>query len=780
MSTFFIDDIEVCFPFPQAYPEQIEYMTQLKLSLDAGGPCVLEMPSGTGKTVCLLSLILAYMSQRENAGPLIYCTRTIPEMNQGIEELKRVCKHRREKYNQPFDNDLLAICLARRYYLCVNQDVAERPTKQEVDVGCRARTIRTDEKHCDFFDHQLLRPRPGVYSLNEIRQFGVANGLCPYYLTKRLISEATVIFCSFAYTLDPGASETIFKTIHSQGIVVFDEAHNIDDIACEFMSMYVDQPTLDLAAIGVDAAKERDREIREREKEKLQKAFDKMKDNLKNKDFVSPETLEIFSHRNIPEHILKKALPSSIRDFDDFIDKSRKLIRFLTSFIQGSERPTITTKAADALMHGETNAVDAPLQTAEGETERYSPNSVLGLIYSKTGLDASTLIKMPEQLSNFIVGNKLPDYEKYAALVDVLEFASLIGEFDQGFTVFVENMMQGPVMQMACLDPTFTFKPVVTHFQRVVITSGTLSPLSFYPKMLEFEPVTSAGFTMSFSRQCLLPIIASKGYMNAPLTSSYKQRSNPNVAIGYGLLLLEMCKTVPDGIVAYFPSYIYMHMLLKEWMSSEIMSDIMKYKLVFIETPNAEETDNTLANFRNSCDNGRGAVLLGVARGRVSEGIDFSDHYGRCCILFGLPVRNTTSIVVQARADYLEKKIGVKKEDFLVFDAMRAASQCIGRLLRSKKDYGVVIMADRRYARKEVGSQLPHWINEFLDNRAANGSNTDEAIDKTREFMLQMAQPFVLDISKLKRMSELKGTTATNDNDQKEEMDLPDPDPLLS
>ncbi|KAI5517202.1 ATP-dependent DNA helicase protein, partial [Trichomonas vaginalis G3] len=84
MSTFFIDDIEVCFPFPQAYPEQIEYMTQLKLSLDAGGPCVLEMPSGTGKTVCLLSLILAYMSQRENAGPLIYCTRTIPEMNQGI------------------------------------------------------------------------------------------------------------------------------------------------------------------------------------------------------------------------------------------------------------------------------------------------------------------------------------------------------------------------------------------------------------------------------------------------------------------------------------------------------------------------------------------------------------------------------------------------------------------------------------------------------------------------------------------------------------------------
>lgn len=777
MSTFFIDDIEVCFPYPQAYPEQIEYMTQLKLSLDAGGPCILEMPSGTGKTVCLLSLILAYMSQRENAGPLIYCTRTIPEMNQGIDELKRVCKLRREKYNQPFDNDLLAICLARRYYLCVNQEVAEKPTKQEVDIGCRARTIRNEEKHCDFFEHQLLRPRPGVYSLNEIRQFGAANGLCPYFLTKRLITEATVIFCSFAYTLDPGASETIFKTIQSSGIVVFDEAHNIDDVCCEFMSMWVDQPTLDLAAIGVDTAKAKEKEIRHKEQDKLQKAFDKMKETLKEKDSLAPETLELLSHRNIPEHLLNKALPSSIRDFDDFIDKTKKLIRFLTNFIQGTERPTLTTQQADALLHNETNAVNAPIDPSVTEIERYSPNSVLGLLVQKTGLDTYTMIKMPEQLANFIVGNKLPDYEKYAALVDVLEFTALIAEFDKGFTVFVEQNQFGTVMQMACLDCTFAFKPVVTHFKRVVITSGTLSPLSFYPKMLDFEPVTSTGFTMSFSRQCLLPLIASKGFMQAPLTSSYKHRSNPNVAIGYGLLLLEMCKVVPDGIVAFFPSYIYMNMLLKEWMSSEIMSDIMKYKLVFIETPNAEETENTLANYHNVCDSGRGAVLLGVARGRVSEGIDFSDHYGRCCILFGLPVRNTTSVVVQARADYLEAKIGIKKEDFLIFDAMRAASQCVGRLLRSKKDYGVVVMADRRYARKEVKSQLPHWINEFLDNKNRLGVHTDDVVEKTREFMLQMAQPFVLDISKLKRLSELKDP---NHNTTEEDMDLPDPEPLLA
>lgn len=35
-------------------------MTDLKRTLDANGHCVLEMPSGTGKTVSLLSLIVSY------------------------------------------------------------------------------------------------------------------------------------------------------------------------------------------------------------------------------------------------------------------------------------------------------------------------------------------------------------------------------------------------------------------------------------------------------------------------------------------------------------------------------------------------------------------------------------------------------------------------------------------------------------------------------------------------------------------------------------------------
>ena len=46
------------------------------------GHCVLEMPSGTGKTVSLLALIVAYLTvNKTELQKLIYCSRTVQEIN---------------------------------------------------------------------------------------------------------------------------------------------------------------------------------------------------------------------------------------------------------------------------------------------------------------------------------------------------------------------------------------------------------------------------------------------------------------------------------------------------------------------------------------------------------------------------------------------------------------------------------------------------------------------------------------------------------------------------
>jgi len=39
----------------------------------------------------------------------------------------------------------------------------------------------------------------------------------------------------------------------------------------------------------------------------------------------------------------------------------------------------------------------------------------------------------------------------------------------------------------------------------------------------------------------------------------------------------------------------------------------------------------------------------------------------------------------------------IRENDFLTFDAMRHAAQCVGRAIRGKTDYGIMVFADKVY-----------------------------------------------------------------------------------
>jgi DNA excision repair protein ERCC-2 len=52
---------------------------QAKINHDQGS-VLLEMPSGTGKTISLLSLIVSYQYAHPECGKLVYCSRTVPEI----------------------------------------------------------------------------------------------------------------------------------------------------------------------------------------------------------------------------------------------------------------------------------------------------------------------------------------------------------------------------------------------------------------------------------------------------------------------------------------------------------------------------------------------------------------------------------------------------------------------------------------------------------------------------------------------------------------------------
>ena len=80
----------------------------------------------------------------------------------------------------------------------------------------------------------------------------------------------------------------------------------------------------------------------------------------------------------------------------------------------------------------------------------------------------------------------------------------------------IQRTFVGPCC--SCLDSSIAIKPVFDRFQTVVITSGTLSPLDMYPKILDFHPVIMSSFTMTLARPCLLPMVSSQHDMQIPIS----------------------------------------------------------------------------------------------------------------------------------------------------------------------------------------------------------------------------------------------------------------------
>jgi DNA excision repair protein ERCC-2 len=66
-----------------------------------------------------------------------------------------------------------------------------------------------------------------------------------------------------------------------------------------------------------------------------------------------------------------------------------------------------------------------------------------------------------------------------------------------------------------------------------------------------------------------------------------------------------------------------------------------------------------------------------------------------CSTVMGVPYQYTESRILKARLEFLRDTYKIRENDFLTFDAMRHAAQCVGRVLRGKSDYGLMIFADK-------------------------------------------------------------------------------------
>lgn len=83
---------------------------------------------------------------------------------------------------------------------------------------------------------------------------------------------------------------------------------------------------------------------------------------------------------------------------------------------------------------------------------------------------------------------------------------------------------------------------------------------------------------------------------------------------------------------------------------------------------------------------------MGVCRGRMSEGLDFSDNAARCVVIVGIPYPQVGDARVVLKKDYLDRRVKNMKlpiesrqlsgKDWYGQQATRAVNQAIGRVIR--------------------------------------------------------------------------------------------------
>ena len=773
---FKINETEIFFPFDSIYPEQKAYITELINLFKNPGHALLEMPSGTGKTISLLSACISFVNNLKMSGrfmKIVYCTRTLAETNKTLEELKFFC-------NTFPEFRLLGIGLAGRKNLCVNDEALNN----DVDLVCR-KLINLER--CEFYnnlvdiedtlggsfkdkthissgvDSSHLRDidnNPSnnsiIWTLDEIRAKGKEKKLCPYFLLRRLIKTCDILVYTYNYLVDPSIYDAVSKEIGKDAIIIFDEAHNIDNYCIEGMSVEIKRNTLDNAMSilksitkneqekGLVAKNEQEKGLvakNEQEKglvtknEEERVLVTKNSPSLKELDKIIPPRLNSDAASENKQVHLKK-IPGSLRKTKHFISVMKRLVEFFKT----------------------------KLKTTHLTTE--TPSSFISTVQSLTFVDKRTLLACSQRLS--LINNEDLDLRPLKLIADFVSTASATNQSNiinsteyvvifEPWDTFAPSVFN-PVLRLYCVDPSIALKNIFKKFRNVVITSGTLSPIEAYPRMLVFVPAVIKEFDVSLGRNAISPIVVTKGNDqlgmsalkninegicenneyevlekgSASLTSSYSLRTEPSVVRNYGTLILELSKSVPDGLICFFPSYAYMEDIISLWSESNFINEFSKSKVIFVESPSATESIQAMENYRKAILTGRGAILMAVARGKASEGVDFKGAMGRCVVLIGVPYQFMSERTKQ-------RVLHANMPGFLAFDAVRHAAQCLGRVLRSKNDYGLMIMADTRYL--SLIKSMPKWIRERIEPGMVNLS-VDMSVVIAKRFYKEMAQYF--------------------------------------
>lgn len=240
------------------------------------------------------------------------------------------------------------------------------------------------------------------------------------------------------------------------------------------------------------------------------------------------------------------------------------------------------------------------------------------------------------------------------------------------------------------LDPS-PVSAVLNRVYSAVLMSGTLWDTDYYVEVLGLDRrrvgVLEVPYPFPEENRAIL--------VDARVTTRYPKRTEEEwVKIADHIKAL---RTALKGAMAlYFPSY-------------EVMNAVKRH-LEGVQTPILyEDEDTSFEKVYSFLKEGGDPMVLAVARGKVSEGVDFSDEMGSllsAVVIVGVPYPKKTELQ-EALTKYFMDKFGEKGYEYAnVNPCINAIAQAAGRLIRRPEDKGLIILMDSRYLGR-IAERLP-------------------------------------------------------------------------
>ena len=701
MPSLEINGVTVEFPHIP-YPCQLTYMTRVIECLEGRKYALLESPTGTGKTLCLLCAALAWreaqLSKLRGCPPtlipspdmptpdasslgcprIIYASRTHAQLTQVVGELKSTAY-------RP-----LITVIGSREQLCINPQVTRLQNNADKVNVCRS---KIKSRGCVYHNNMdKAKAVSGgklseeISDIEDLVMKGLRGGFCPYFMARELKEKADIVFMPYNYILDPQLRKANGVDLKN-AIIILDEAHNVEKTCEEAASFELSSIDIAFCISDIDSTVKRRTDpllIENREEE----AAEELKRLLGMKSVL----LEF------EEHMDSIPVPS---------EGVTKPGNFIFSLFN---KCGIRFETVNAFLDQMESII--ALHTTDGE---------------KFGFQRST-----QSLQKFIDCVRIVFSELPRPQTDPDYFAKKLSRF---YKVFVRKEVKQPygekegwfspgsreykILSYWCFCAGAAIHDVIKReIWSLLLTSGTLSPLDAFSSELQIQfPIQLKNPHVISKEQVWIGIVKSGPDM-VELSSAYHNRSNVAYKSSLGNAIKTFSRVIPKGSLVFFPSYANMYECMAHWKGAGIWNDIESSKRLFEEPKRKSEFNAVMDAFASTISDPllSGAVFFGVCRGKVSEGMDFSDNNGRGVVITGLPYPPKNEPRVKLKMEFLDEAQNLKGEKFLTGkdwyqqQASRSVNQAIGRVIRHKKDFGAILLCDARFSYSGNISQLPSWL----------------------------------------------------------------------